>query len=165
MSQELVRTQYVISLRNGMIAYIVADDLTSIAQALQTNKFFNTKESMLINTADIVAIMSPSEYEDQQKYVRGWYKSHRGTKWYNKKGEYEEETELGIKYYKAQQKMSEVQTKEEALAFIEKLSTSPVRGLIEERFESSFVKVLELAEVENYRPLSTPPHSINKHKV
>ena len=56
MSQELVRTQFVISLRNGMIAYIVSDDLSSIASALQTNKFFNTKESMLVNTADIAAV-------------------------------------------------------------------------------------------------------------
>lgn len=154
MTQEIVRTQYVISLRNGMIAYIVADDLTSIANALQTNKFFNTKEQMLVNTADIVAIMSPAEYEDQKKYVRGWYKSHRGTKWMNKKGEYEEETDLGIKYENALNKMGKVTNKEEAIAYIEKLSTSPVRDLIETRHTEKLVSIIDLAEIKNYKPLT-----------
>lgn len=154
MTQEIVRTQYVISLRNGMIAYIVADDLTAIANALQTNKFFNTKEQMLVNTADIVAIMSPAEYEDQKKYVRGWYKSHRGTKWMNKKGEYEEETELGIKYGNATSKMNKIETKEEAITFIEKLSTSPVRQLIEDLRTEKLVSIIELAELKNYQFLS-----------
>lgn len=150
MSQELIKTQYVISLRNGMVAYIVADDLSSIANALQTNKFFNTKESMLVNTADIVAIMSPSEYEDQKKYVRGWYKSHRGTKWFNKKGEYEEETDLGIKYRTAQTKMKEVETKEQALEFIKKLNVSPVKSLIKDNYAVELLRVLTLAEIDNY---------------
>lgn len=151
MSQELVRTQYVISLRNGMVAYIIADDLASIAGALQTNKFFNTKESMLVNTADIVAIMSPAEYEDQKKYVRGWYKSHRGTKWYNKKGEYEEETDFGDKYNNAVSQMFKVSTKEEALEFIGKLNTSVVKSLLVERKASELARVLELAKIKEYQ--------------
>lgn len=153
MSQEIVKTQYVISLRNGMIAYIVADDLKSIANALQTNKFFNTKESMLVNTADIVAIMSPTEYEDQQKYVRGWYKGNMGTKWFNKKGEYEEETELGIKYMKACDALNAVKTKEDAIAFIGKLKTPEVKYLIEQRRTNKFVEVLKLAEIDDYEPI------------
>lgn len=150
MSQELVKTQYIISLRNGMVAYIVADDLISIANALQTNKFFNTKESMLVNTADIVAIMSPTEYEDQKKYMRGWYKSHRGTKWFDKRGEFQEETELGEKYNNALNKMKEVLTKEEARSFIDKLNTSPVKSLIKERKANELSKILDLAEIESY---------------
>lgn len=148
MSQELVRTQFVISLRNGMVAYIVADDLKSIASALQTNKFFNTKESMLVNTADIVAIMSPSEYEDQKKYVRGWYKSATGLRWMNKKGEYEEETDLGIRYDNATTNLLKVKTREDAIAYIEKLKASPVRDLIEQRHAQELSKVLDLVGIE-----------------
>lgn len=114
MSQELVRKQFVISLRNGMVAYILADKIEDITGALQNNKFFNTKEEMLINTADIVAIMSPSEWSDQQKYQRGWYKSHRGTKWFNKRGEYEEETELGMYKNGAERRASDVLKIEDA---------------------------------------------------
>lgn len=153
MSQEIVKTQYVISLRNGMIAYIIADDLSSIAQALQTNKFFNTKESMMVNTADIVAIMSPAEYEDQKKYVRGWYKSGRGMRWFNKRGEYEEYTELGERYEKALSIMRGVQTKEQALEYIEKLNVSPIRKFVEELNNNSLQEIIELAEIENYQPL------------
>lgn len=150
MSQELVKTQYIISLRNGMVAYIIADDLGSIANALQTNKFFNTKESMLVNTADIVAIMSPTEYEDQKKYMRGWYKSHRGTKWFDKRGEFQEETELGEKYNNAQNKMKEIETKEEARSFIEKLNVSPVKSLIKDRNSIELSRILTLAEIKVY---------------
>jgi len=96
MSQEIVKNQFIIVLRNGMTAYIIADNLEDIAKALQNNKFFNTKEQMMVNTADIVAIMSPVEYVNQQKYQRGWYMNSKNTRWYNKKGEYEEETDLGI---------------------------------------------------------------------
>lgn len=144
MSQEIVKTQYVISLRNGMVAYIVADDLNSIAGALQTNKFFNTKDSMLVNTADIVAIMSPVEYEDQKKYVRGWYKSHRGTKWFNKKGEYEEETSLGESLAVASKRMKEVTTKEEAIEFLDKLSRSMCQPFLEEKYPLELLNIKEL---------------------
>jgi len=150
METSIVKNQYVISLRNGMIAYIIADSLEDIARGLQNNKFFNTKENMMINTADIVAIMSPSEWTDQQKYQRGWYKSHRGTKWYNKKGEYEEETDLGEKYQNADKKLSEVLTsgdKELARDFIEKLRVSQVKEIMMDRRALGIAEAEELAGI------------------
>jgi len=137
MSQEIVKNQYIIALRNGMIAYIVADKIEDIAGALQNNKFFNTKEQMMINTADIVAIMAPSEWSNQQKYQRGWYVGNQGTKWYDKKGEYQEETDLGELRIKAQERCKEiaemtdpVEKKEAAIKFIAKVKERGLLNLI-----------------------------------
>jgi len=149
MSKEIVRNQYVISLRNGMIAYIVADKLEDIAGALQNNKFFNTKEEMLINTADLVSIMSPREWDEQIKYQRGWYKSHRGTKWFNKKGEYQEETHLGLKFQNAERAIQEIlmtQDKERAISFLQKLKDSPVRYMVEDMRGDSVKEIEKLVE-------------------
>lgn len=151
METSLVKNQYVISLRNGMIAYIIADSLEDIAGALQNNKFFNTREQMLVNTADIVAIMSPSEWEEQVKYQRGWYKSHRGTHWYNKKGEYQEDTEYGEKYNRADRRVDEIlksQNKDEAATFVGKLNTSEVRELLKERRPSALGQIEVLAGLQ-----------------
>lgn len=150
MSQEIIRNQYVISLRNGMIAYILADKIEDIAGALQNNKFFNTKEEMLINTADIVAIMSPREWDEQIKYQRGWYKSHRGTKWFNKKGEYEEETDFGIRVLNAEKKIDEVirdEKKEEAINLIEKLKKSDTLPHLKDLRATKLVELEKLAGV------------------
>jgi len=136
MSKELVRKQFVISLRNGMIAYILADKIEDIAGALQNNKFFNTKEEMLINTADIVAIMSPTEWSEQQKYQRGWYKGMAGTVWYNKKGEQEESTSLGDNYRSAERRAKaiiESPSEEAALVFLNTLENAACRHLFETR--------------------------------
>lgn len=151
MSQEIVRNQYVISLRNGMIAYIIADKIEDIAGALQNNKFFNTREEMLINTADIVAIMSPREWDEQIKYQRGWYKGRLGTMWYNKKGEQEELTDFGEKYENAEKKLQEVlstQDKKLAIEFIEKLNVSVVKNLMKDRRAEKLVEVEKLAGIE-----------------
>ena len=149
MSKELVRKQFVISLRNGMIAYILADNIEDITGALQNNKFFNTKEEMLINTADIVAIMSPTEWSEQQKYQRGWYKGLSGTMWFNRKGEQEETTSLGDNYNSAKTKAREViesKSKESAQAYLVKLEKAPCRHLFETKQTSLLKSIEELAE-------------------
>ena len=137
MTQEIVKNQFIIALRNGMVAYIVADKIEDIAGALQNNKFFNTKEQMMINTADIVAIMSPSEWGNQQKYQRGWYMSHQRTAWYDKKGDYQEETDLGEAKSKAEKRCREigemtdpVEKKEAAIKFIAKVKERGLLNLI-----------------------------------
>ena len=142
MSNEIVRNQYVISLRNGMIAYIIADSLEQIANGLQTNKFFNTKEQMMVNTADIVAIMSPSAWEDQKRYQRGWYQ--KGLNWYNKKGEVEEEASLGIRLGRARISAEKITNKEESLAFIQKLKERELY----ESFKRYYSR--ELEDVESF---------------
>jgi len=146
MSQEIVRSQFIIALRNGMVAYIVADKIEDIAGALQNNKFFNTKEQMMINTADIVAIMAPSEWSNQQKYQRGWYVGSRGTKWYDKKGEYQEETELGELKSKAEKRCltisdmtDPVEKKEAAIKFIAKVKET---GLLDLMYGKNFSDLL-----------------------
>ncbi len=145
MNQEIVKNQYVISLRNGMTAHIIADDVQTIAVALQDNKFFNTKENMLINTADIVAVMPPFEYDEQKRYMRGWYKNSTGISWYNKKGEFQEDTALGKKYNTAVSAMSKVETKEDAIQFVEKLNSSQVKSIVEKLDAVELQRVIDLS--------------------
>ena len=152
MKTEIVRNQYVISLRNGMIAYIVADSLEQIAGGIQNNKFFNTKEQMMVNTADIVAIMSPQAWEEQKRYQRGWYQ--QGLNWYNKKGECEEETYLGSRLGLASDSSKKISDKASAEAFLQKLKERELY----DSFKRYYSRDLENAEaflIENTVTIDT----------
>jgi hypothetical protein len=134
METSIVKNQYVISLRNGMVAYIIADNLESIAGALQNNKFFNTKEQMMINTADIVAIMAPTEWESQKLYQRGWYQE--GLYWYDKKGIKQEMTHTGNRLENAYHASTKVTTKADAQTLIQKLKDRDLYELFSRYYHS-----------------------------
>lgn len=139
-----------------MVAYIVSDSIAEVARALEGNKFFNTREGMLINTADIVAIMTPYEWENQRLYQRGWY--IEGFWWVNKKGEYVEKTELGKKLERADKRATSLLTSRyssdtnedilisDAKVFIEKLVSHGLYDLYKRHYKERLAELEEIIE-------------------
>jgi hypothetical protein len=75
---ELLKPQKIIVMRNGIEIWIDEEKFNQKEEALKTERFIKIGEN-IINTADIMAVVSPNVLEETTRRKNGQWKCKHGT--------------------------------------------------------------------------------------